>query len=621
MEHIENFEIKLINSGYIIGKEINGYIEIKNKSPLMINEIYYQITGTAKTQWIEEKKVQEFVHSELWSGYVTKVVEVKHDFNETFYQSPFMKVYDEKHNFMSHLFTTEIAPGIHQYPFKYSVPNTLPSIVSFEKEREISYKMIAFIRLANGNQFHSSPIPLYFCISQLKKERKSLSVSHKSEVIPIQLKFKNCNVNVGEHLKVTLKCQNLSNEIVNLKANIAAIHKYSNVALKRKTITSNLPPINPGKSLEFKFEIPIPITFAQTVEIKSFIVQTVFAITGMINGEKINLKNDINIDSYVTNTELIQQRISYFNDKETNYIEKQFYGIHKQLPPSYETIIHSDYPPGIEKVNSYKKDDDYFVFHFARNTTKSSDMSIPCTYPYPQYLSIGLPCGWSIGKYKNEMYFIDHNLSKTQWEDPIPITERMIPHIEMNKTATFEIEIIKGIGFPILGKSLSDCYACVIDNKQKEIRTETIKQSLDPIFETNNKLIVELDEKRVNVQLYFYNKLKLQKNKCIGSIEFDLQYFPPNIIIQDWFQLNCCGDESIPTTGKVLLKVCYCINNATELPEMIINGKTELNQDYYPNNEIMRNQIELQNTKRNELNLMKNPMKIIDDNIVCDIIE
>ena len=114
----------------------------------------------------------------------------------------------------------------------------------------------------------------------------------------------------------------------------------------------------------------------------------------------------------------------------------------------------------------------------------------------------------------------------------------------------------------------------------------------------------------------------MQKNKCFGVVPFDLQYFPPNVVIQDWFQLDCCGDELLPTTGKVLLRVCYNINNATELPEMIINGKTEMDKDYYPNSTIVTQQITLQNKKRKEFGLSKNVMRITEDNIVvCDFLE
>ena len=48
----------------------------------------------------------------------------------------------------------------------------------------------------------------------------------------------------------------------------------------------------------------------------------------------------------------------------------------------------------------------------------------------------------------------------------------------MKSQATFEIQIIKGIGFPMIGMFMPHIYACVLDEKKKPITTEIIKETL-----------------------------------------------------------------------------------------------------------------------------------------------
>ena len=55
------------------------------------------------------------------------------------------------------------------------------------------------------------------------------------------------------------------------------------------------------------------------------------------------------------------------------------------------------------------------------------------------------------------------------------------------------------------------------------------------------------------------------------------------------------------------------------IPSIVLNGNSLLNRDYYPNIPASRDQIEKQNRTRKKYSMKENPMKIINDEIICEV--
>ena len=96
--------------------------------------------------------------------------------------------------------------------------------------------------------------------------------------------------------------------------------------------------------------------FKQLETLTSHLKQRVNLSTNILNEQQKKLKE--------MNKELMKQRIKHFSGNSNYSGEKHFYGSHDQKPPTYQSLIHSDYPPGIEKVKAYKGED-FYVFHFS----------------------------------------------------------------------------------------------------------------------------------------------------------------------------------------------------------------------------------------------------------------
>lgn len=120
MVQLDRFEIVFNNpeEAYFAGQEISGKVIIENKEPKKVNEILLELKGRARTYWTKHsgKSRKHCSHSEPY---------FLEQFN-TGYTHKFTVVKDGKEK------ERVLPAGIHQVPFSYTLPKSLPS--SFEGE-------------------------------------------------------------------------------------------------------------------------------------------------------------------------------------------------------------------------------------------------------------------------------------------------------------------------------------------------------------------------------------------------------------------------------------------------------------------------------------------------------
>ncbi|CAP35730.2 Protein CBR-ARRD-17 [Caenorhabditis briggsae] len=120
MVQLDRFEIVFNNpeETYFAGQEISGKVIIENKEPKKVNEILLELKGRARTYWTKHsgKSRKHCSHSEPY---------FLEQFN-TGYTHKFTVVKDGKEK------ERVLPAGIHQVPFSYTLPKSLPS--SFEGE-------------------------------------------------------------------------------------------------------------------------------------------------------------------------------------------------------------------------------------------------------------------------------------------------------------------------------------------------------------------------------------------------------------------------------------------------------------------------------------------------------
>ncbi|CAO4369522.1 unnamed protein product [Caenorhabditis nigoni] len=120
MVQLDRFEVVFNNpeETYFAGQEISGKVIIENKEPKKVNEILLELKGRARTYWTKHsgKSRKHCSHSEPY---------FLEQFN-TGYTHKFTVVKDGKEK------ERVLPAGIHQVPFSYTLPKSLPS--SFEGE-------------------------------------------------------------------------------------------------------------------------------------------------------------------------------------------------------------------------------------------------------------------------------------------------------------------------------------------------------------------------------------------------------------------------------------------------------------------------------------------------------
>lgn len=610
---VDTCDIIIANPGHIIGELITGYVRLKLFSPMYFKDVYVKIEGMAQTYWIEIREYEVEVNGKKEK----RKQEIRHDYYYKFYESSPFFGYDEKHHLDGKM-VRELAPGVYKFPFTARVPEDLEVPVFFKYDIKSYYRMYAVIQRQARTALTSDYYRLPFCIQKNYKPKVPYEANRSSSNMPVKLTISNKEPSLGEWIEGQIECSNDHTTKLDMWMYIESRHIYHDTNYYDKTETKFFEPVRSKAKVVIPFRIQVPIDFTVTVHYGEFHVNSKLCLHGGTALHGVNIEIPLTIRAYVTDKNLMYERSIVAGHKRDFDETIPFYGGQDYPSPAYYKIVNDKLPIGVERFVS-KDGDRYYVSHFTRKTSITDEMTLPSRFSYPLYNAMTLPEGWSYGKNGFDLFFVNHNNQTTQWEDPRPENERFIPHIKMEKDATLEIELIQGIAMPMRSLFLPSVYAYAFNNKKRRISTKTIKSTMDPVFVEQKKLIIQLDKERMNVNLYFYDKFKFKNDKYIGCIVFDLQYFPPNTLVEGWFQLDCCGNTSIPSTGKIYLKALYRIDSETNIPHVLVNGESFLTEDYYPNTEKMRKQLKKQEKKRENKRFSDNPMSFVDDEIYCEV--
>ncbi|ELP86191.1 hypothetical protein EIN_329180 [Entamoeba invadens IP1] len=588
-------DITLTHPGQVLGEQIRGFVTAKAIL------IYTRTVTTYST--VNKRRVAH--HHTVTEHVNTKV-----------YQSPDFPVIEELHNHNISL-TTELAPGKYDYPFVFQLPQGLPSSQFFTgRNVSVTYQISAKVISKNNSTTKSSGFVLPVCISTQRHIPRPKMFVDNTAPLSIQLAIDDEIPAVGDVVTGTLQLRNDSQHNVTMTASFCAVHTYRNTRCEVFSGTTAFPVFGPRSTNSAPFNMSVPIDIPLSISNDPFNVSNYIKIDGSYGGKSFQMLCPIQIGCDMIDPRMMCERAAVFGGRRDFTKATAFYGKHFRVPPHYENITNPNLPIGVEEIEGVDGQN-YFVSHFSRQCSFTPDMQNGCNIPYPSYNSAMLPPGWAMGMDYGETYFIDHNTRSTTWVDPRPMEQRIVPHIALNKTATFTVEIIKATGLPILGWGFPDPYACVWDEKQKWVSTGVVPKSIDPVFTKNNTLSFKVEKDRRNVMVYLYDKHKITYDVFMGAINFDLQYFPPDVSIQDWFQLSCFGEKETAITGKVLMKVCYRVNEDVNNVAVDIIGKSPLLQDYYPYTHFIMDQIEKQNKARTEKKLPENSMMMCEGKIIC----
>ena len=609
------FEIITIQPGQIIGERIMGYVNLTITKPTKMKDLNLYIKGQTHTYYTETHYRTKT--DSKGKTYKEKVIVTK-NVDRTFYTSNYFKVFDEKHQPIGETIQ-EFAPGKYSYPFIFSIDKTdLPTTVIFPNNSSVWLKYFMYVELIepNGNKITSSGHFIPMCITTNTHVMNAQRFIDNSSKANIELILNDKTPCIGQQIDCQLKCTNNCGKELKLRLEIETTHQYNNTTVHQSFPIHSFSPIESNELSNQSFKLTIPTNVIPTVQAGDFSVTNRLKCIGKYGIFQLDLVFPIEIKSDILDPFIQSDRCKVFGSSRDFTKEIGFYGSHYRQPPDYHKIIDKSLPLGIEKMKT-RDDITFYVSHFSRQTSLTPDMTTPCDIPYPLYIASQLPQGISIGSEFGEMYFINHNNQTTSWNDPRINEDRFVPHIRYNKKAVFEVEIIKAVGLSVMGMFCPDPYGCIWDDKGKWISTEVIPNSLDPVFSSNKKLKIQLEQKRSNAVVYFYDRNRLSFDTFIGGVSFDFQYFPYDVEIKDWFTLSSFGDNHTPVTGKVLMKVCYKVGLVEDIPKVNINGKSSVNEDYYPDTHLLRNQIKKQNQMRQRKGMNENVMKVIDDKIVC----
>ncbi|BFU26356.1 arrestin domain containing protein [Entamoeba histolytica HM-1:IMSS-B] len=608
-----DFFITLTHPGHILGEPIQGFVTVTTNSPTFIKGITVFIEGVFNTHYTETITTTE-TDNEGKVHQTTREVETPK--TTIIYSSPKYPVLEELHNHNIAL-TTELAPGSYSYPFVIQLPKGIPSS-SFFNDRDVNVQYMIHCELTkkNGSKCRSDGFVIPLCVNPDYHLPRPRVFCDNSSGVNIQLTLSDDSPSVGDIVQMTLQCTNLLRDQLELRASFVATHNYKTTNVNSRSSEFVFQPILTHSTSTLVGTLTIPLDLPTTTHSGEFSINTYVNIQGKAGRKTIDILFPVEIGYDIKGPQLMTERSRLFGGRRDFTKTTGFYGAHFRMPPSYQTVVDKTLAPGIEQILTVDQQP-YYVSHFTRQTSLTPDMNNPCALPYPIYNAAMLPPGWSIGQDYGEWYFIDHNTQTTSWIDPRPLEQRIIPHIIKGKEARFEVEIVKAIGLPVLGWGCPDPYACVWDSNENWIKTNKQSNSLDPVFTKKNKISIIVSKERTNVVVYLYDYHRIGWDVFMGAVNFDLQYFPPDVIIQDWYQLSNFGNKSTAVTGKVLLKVCYKVEQTNEIPTVIINGHSPLYRDYYPDTCVVRDQIKKQNELRKKKKMRENPMMDYEGHIIC----
>ncbi|KAL7719806.1 WW domain-containing protein [Entamoeba marina] len=478
--------------------------------------------------------------------------------NNDVYRSPPISVIDERHGTNSNL-EQELAPGIYTFPFVVAFPDNLPSSTSIGNGRVLVWYYInGTIAYSNNTGCSSDSVIIPMCITPKKKPPQPVVMSDSvNGVVEFKLSIADNFPAVGDSVQLNLSCTNHSNQYpVKLSLHLMSVHDYQNTHFSVSSPSVTFIEVPPRSASSINGALIVPIDMPTTTQHQGFNISTYLVVTG-----------------------------------------KGAAPFERVAPPSYSDIIRGNLPKGIEKIVSEDDDVEYYINHFNRTTSLLPDTHAPCNFPYPLYNSALLPSGWSIAS--------------------SPSNERFIPHICHGIKGKLKVEVLKAVGLCALGKNVPNPYVGMIGADDKMVKTNSYKGKLDIKFDKKNKLEVELLFTRTNVIIYVFDKCRIGSDVFMGGVNIDLQYFPPDVIVEDWFGLSCFGDKSITVTGKLLLRVCYRVDHNIDTPLISIKGHSSLNHPYYPNSLPMREQIKKQQQMRTKYKMGDSPMINYEGVLMC----
>ncbi|KAL7719673.1 WW domain-containing protein [Entamoeba marina] len=587
--------IVLTHPGHIAGEPIRETKSVKN--------VFVNIFGISHTYYTHTVHYTTTNNGRTEHHTRTETIYVNNDV----YRSPGLAVIDEKHGTSSSL-EQELAPGVYTFPFVVAFPDNLPPSTSIGGGRVyLQYYMTGTITYSNNSAKTSDPVRIPLCITPKRHPPQPAIMSDNDKNIEFKLNIADNCPSVGDSLQLNLSCTNHHDKKpVKISLNLLSKHEFRNTRLSVASPLLTFNEIPPRSTSSINGALTIPIDMPTTTDHLGFNISTFLIVSakGAASFEKIF---PIRIGADITNPSMMSARSQIFGMKRNFSTAIGFYGSHFRAPPLYRDIITSNLPKGIERIVSEDDDVEYYVNHFNRTTSLLPDAHSPCDLPYPLYNSALLPPGWSIASSYGELFFVNHDTMETTWIDPRPPNERFIPHIRQNVKGKLKVEVLKAVGLCALGRNVPDPYVGMIGADGKMVKTDSYKDKLDIKFDkkTNWKLNYCLLEQIIGSDVF------------MGGVNIDLQYFPPDVVIEDWFSLSCFGDKSRTITGKLLLRVCYRVNHNIEPPVISIKGHSPLNHPYYPDSLPMREQIEKQQKMREKHKMGDTPMINYEGVVMC----
>ena len=608
--------INIVDAGQTIGDIIKGFVNIYVESDkLLVRSVQVQICGICETFYTYQRRYT--VRTSNGTRTRTETVRVPIVYN--FYNTGSVPVLDEKH-YVKGMNYMELCQGVFSFPFMIKVPPNLPSACL----TYIHYNFVASFTTTKGKVTQSPLMQLPLCISPIRHQAQP-GVSNMPTKVAGNLKITMSDIKpaVGDTVQVSLDFNNTSDKDVAFQASFYMDHRYRNTHQQRESAIFTLGSVRSHSNGALSTFIKVPETFPTEVNIQDIHVNTFLRVIGLVNGHnKIEVFVPIHIGSDMEDNASKIVRTQAFGIQRDYTRQIIFSGSHIRFPPEYGKIMMNEggrLMKGIEEVTSYEGVK-YYVNHITRTTSMSPDSQVDCLYPYPEYNSICLPPGWSMGNDRGESVFIDHINGITSWNDPRPKECRIVPHIIEAVEAKFTVEVIRAVGLPMLTSGEPDPYVCMYDDaKDKWIKTEKVENQFDPVFKKKNVLELFVNKNRMNVVVYVYDKRTLMSDEFMGGVNFDLQYFPPNVTIEDWFGLSNFGNEKLPTTGKVLLRVRYSVDASAPDEVVKISGHGSSNLDYYAITDKMESQLEKQEKHRLKKKKGECPTIKFEGKLICQV--
>eukprot|EP00727_Mastigamoeba_balamuthi_P008312 m51a1_g4102 hypothetical protein (414) ;mRNA; r:99956-101933 len=170
-------------------------------------------------------------------------------------------------------------------------------------------------------------------------------------------------------------------------------------------------------------------------------------------------------------------------------------------PPTYHRS--QMLPAGCEEVTMFNGAT-IVLDHVARTVIGSSGVQAAEAQGsvYPNWQSIVLPPGWTVGSDQGETFFVNHIEGSTSWVDPRPPSQRATPASQLRQPV-LDITALRGTGLLKPNAQCSVLQWRQNFTKPEKVKTEVSDKTLNPVWETNNVMHLEYNlRNRNNVVVY-----------------------------------------------------------------------------------------------------------------------